>query len=115
MLGIGDKMSLNRTPSEILALLELTIESCLEIAKFDDRISKDERAIIDKLSEWRLEIENQIMEILEAPMNENDFRDIVQQLLTPVINSIFEQAKLDGIITSEEQALLDNILSKLKS
>lgn len=107
-------MNSNRSPSEILALLELTIDSCFEIAKTHEKITEGEKLIIDKLSEWKLKLEPQIMQTLEAPLDKHDFRDIVQQMLDPVIDSVIEQAQSDGVITPEEQQLLDNIMAKLK-
>ncbi|MFX1535298.1 MAG: TerB family tellurite resistance protein [Promethearchaeota archaeon] len=106
---------MKRSPGEIIALLELTIDSCLEIAKIDDSISEDEKAIIDKLTEWKLKLEPQIMEILEANLDESDFYDIFHQLLSPVVDAVFEQARMDGKITEEEQKLLDNIVDKLRA
>ena len=104
----------NRSPREIIALLELTIDSCFEIAKVDDNIPPKEKAIIDKLSEWKLKLEPQILHTLQAPMDEKDFRDILHQFLQPVIDSVVEQAKIDGVITPKEQKLIDNIIEKLK-
>jgi uncharacterized membrane protein YebE (DUF533 family) len=102
-----------RKKSDILTLLELTIESCFEIAKRKGEITAKERAIIDKLGEWKLRLEPQIMQTLEAPMDEKDFYDVLHQFLRPVIESVIEQAKADGVITAEEQRLIDIIIEKL--
>lgn len=99
--------------SEILALLELTIDSCFEIAKKEGDISSEEQAILDKLGEWKLKLEPQIMQTLQAPMDEKDFYDVMHQFLRHVIDSVIEQARVDGVITADEQRLIDNVIEKL--
>ncbi|MFW9780239.1 MAG: hypothetical protein ACFFE8_15435 [Candidatus Heimdallarchaeota archaeon] len=102
-----------RKKSEILAILELTIDSCFEVAKSWGTISPEEKAIIDKLGEWKLKLEPQVMQTLEAPMDDKDFYDVMHQLLRPVIDSVIEQAKANGVITAHEQRLIDTIVEKL--
>lgn len=104
-------MSLYRKPEDITALIEMTIDSCLSI--LTDSISEDEQAILDKLSEWKLNLAPQLMHIFEAPLDASDFKDILRQSIRPVIDSVVEEAKSDGVITAKEQRLIDVIVDKL--
>ncbi|MHA2364630.1 MAG: hypothetical protein ACXAC7_11790 [Candidatus Hodarchaeales archaeon] len=100
-----------RSPKEIIALFELTIESYFEHSK--DALTAEEKAILDKLSEWKVKLEPQLMHIFESAMSPYDFKDILRQTMKPVIDSVFEQAKANGVVTSQEQKLLDHIVQKL--
>ena len=104
--------SLYRTPKDITALLEMTIDSCLAI--MTDSISDDEQKILDKLSEWKLKLAPQLMHVFEAPLDVSDFKDLLRQSIKPVIDSIVEEAKSDGVISDKEQRLIDVIVEKLK-
>jgi len=112
MTGFKKVGEILKKKSEILALLELTIDSCFEIAKTGG-VTPEEKAIIDKLGEWKLKLEPQIMQTLQAPMDERDFYDVLHQFLRPVIDSVIEQARVDGVITADEQRLIDNVVEKL--
>ena len=101
-----------RDPAEIRALLELTIDSCLAICGQD--LSPEEQFIIQKLRDWEVKLENQLMHLYEANLDPIEFKDIVNQTLGAVIDSVFEQARTNGTITPNEQKLLDNIVAKLK-
>lgn len=105
-------MSQYRTPEDITALIEMTIDSCLAI--MTDSISQEEQKILDRLSEWKLKLAPQLMHIFEAPLDVGDFKDLVRQAIKPVIDSIVEEAKSDGVITEKEQRLIDIIVNKLK-
>lgn len=101
-----------REPAEIQALIELTIDSCLEIC--GQELTPEEQSIIQKLREWEVKLESQLMHLYEANLDPIEFKDIVNQTLGAVIDSVFEQARIDGTITPNEQKLLDNIVAKLK-
>ena len=105
-------MSQYRSPEDITALLGMTIDSCLAI--MTDSISEDEQKILDRLSEWKLKLAPQLMHIFGAPLDVGDFKDIVRQAIKPVIDSIVEEARSDGIITEKEHRLIDIIVAKLK-
>ena len=98
-----------RKIEEITALLEMTIDSCLDLTM--QNLSDDEKQIINRLNEWRdnFQIDNQIMQIFEAPISDIEFKDILRQVLKPILDDIFFKANEDGIITEREQAILDNV------
>ena len=104
---------MNRTTEDIMALLELTIDSCIELCA--NNMTTEEKIIIYKLKNWerKLNLEIQHQHLLEAPMDDYEFKDVVNQITKPIIDSVFEQARADGVITPDERKLLDNIVSKL--
>lgn len=108
-------MNSYRSKQDILAILDLTIDSCLDLAS--SNMSDDEKKIIDRLKHWRenLVLDNQILHILEAPMDKLDFKNILKQVLNPIIADILEEAKEDGIISPKEQKLLDAIIKNFDS
>ena len=104
---------MNRKAEDIMALLELTIDSCIDLCA--KTMTPEEQHIIDKLKSWerKLNLEIQHQHLLEAPMDDYEFKDVVNQITKPIIDSVFEQARSDGVITPDEHLLLDNIVSKL--
>ena len=102
---------LYRTPEDITALIEMTIDSCLSISA--EAITEDEQKIVDKLSEWKVKLAPQLMHMFEAPLDVSEFKDLLRQSLKPVIDDVVETAKDDGVITEKEQKLIDIIVKNL--
>ena len=53
------------------------------------------------------------MHLFEAPMDVGDFKDILRQTIKPVIDSLVEEAKSDGVISEKEQKILDVVINRL--
>ena len=104
-------MSQYRKPDDITTLIELTIEDCLQI--FQGELDDEAQALLDKLSEWKVNLQPQLMHVFEAPLDVGDFKDILRQTLKPVIDSLVEEAKSDGVITEKEQKILDVVIKRL--
>lgn len=108
-------MSSYRSEQDILAILDLTIDSCLTLASLN--MTDDEKNIIKRLNHWRenFKLEDQILHILEAPMSNIEFKDILKQILNPIIEDVLDHAKQDGVISPQEQKLLDTIIKNFDS
>ena len=98
-------MSLYRKPEDITTLIEMTIEDCVNM--FQGEIEEDAQILLDKLTEWKVTLQPQLMHVFEAPLDVGDFKDILRQTMKPVIDSLVEEAKSDGVITEKEQKILD--------
>ena len=103
---------LYRSPEDITALFELTIDEILQIVAESD-LTSGEQAILDHLSSAKLKLQPQLMHLFEAPMDDIDFKDIMRDTLKPVIDASFDHARSDGIITEREQKILDTIVLRL--
>lgn len=106
---------LYRTPEDITTLIEMTIDDCLQIfqGELESTLDDDSKALLDKLSEWKVNLQPQLMHVFEAPLSISDFKDILRQTLKPVIDSLVEEAKSDGVITDKEQKILDVVVKRL--
>jgi hypothetical protein len=103
-------MNSYRTIDDISALIDLTIDSCLDLVS--SSMSEGQKNIIDRLNDWKgnFKLDNQILHILEAPMSDIEFKDILKQVLMPIMDDLLKYAEQDGVITPKEQNLLDHII-----
>lgn len=100
-----------RKPEDITTLIEMTIDDCLQI--FQGEVDEESQRLLDKLSEWKVNLQPQLMHVFEAPLDVGDFKDILRQTIKPVIDSLVEEAKSDGVITEREQKILDVVVQRL--
>lgn len=100
-----------RKPEDITTLIEMTIDDCLQI--FTGEVDEESQRLLDKLSEWKVSLQPQLMHVFEAPLDVGDFKDILRQTLKPVIDSLVDEARSDGVITEREQKILDVVVSRL--
>ncbi len=100
-----------RKPEDITTLIEMTIEDCLQI--FQGEVDEESQRLLDKLSEWKVNLQPQLMHVFEAPLDVGDFKDILRQTIRPVIDSLVDEAKSDGVITEREQKILDVVVNRL--
>ena len=101
----------NREPSEIIALLDLIIDSRFEI--FGVEFSDYEMEIINRVRKSKLVIDNKLLHIFEAPLNPIDFKDLINLMINTIIESAFEEAVKNGTISEVEEEIIVNLLSKL--
>lgn len=103
---------MNREPKDILALLKLTLDSYFEHSKVG--LTDEEQRIINRLDNWELTLDDQVMHLFESPMSNREFHDVVRQMLGPIVNSVFLKAKQEGVVPTDEHHCLDQIEQKLK-
>ncbi len=77
-----------------------------KIALFDDVISGDEQAIIDKIADQMKNMQEQIVQVLESELHDEEFNDLLMDCLNDTIVNVEKVAMLDGIITEDEKKLL---------
>ena len=104
---------LYRKPEDITTLIEMTIDDCLQIFQGELELDEDAKKLVDKLSEWKINLQPQLMHLFEAPMDVGDFKDILRQTIKPVIDPLVEEAKSDGVISEKEQKILDVVINRL--
>ena len=90
------------------------IESTKIIALKDDLISKNEADLLDILKNEMEEIELELQGKMEnMDLTYDDLYNKVKSYATEVFSKVTAKAKEDGKITSDEMAILTNIISKL--
>jgi len=93
-----------RTPDEILSQIESTIHQYVET--FQDTLSEDERIIIEKIKEFKVNIEAHLMDIFQNSISDSELEELIDFTLHPVIDIMTKQARADGIITPNEERIL---------
>ena len=100
-----------RSAAEVMSILQLTITSCLALST--EFLEKKNRKFAEKLASWTPLIENQVLAIFEAPLSNLEIKDLLRLVMRPVLDDVLQQALEDGVITLEEQQLLDIINKNL--
>lgn len=102
-------MNLYRSSTDINQLIMVLVDSYL--SSLVTKVGKKESLIIEKLLTIETDIAPQIMKIFESPLNNTHFKDLVNQLMIPLVNERIEEAHLRGIITAQEAELMIIVLS----
>lgn len=92
-----------RTSAEIAKKISTIIENYID--SYTD-ITEDERKIIDKIKEWDVKVERQIMEIFQSSLDEEEFDELLEISLHTVVDLMTQQAKEDGVITEHEERII---------
>ena len=103
------KVNLYRSPNDIHMLMEVLIDSYF--ASRSTNIGQKQQIIMDKLNSLEINIPTQLMNILESPLNKADFKDLVDQLIRPMIFELIEKAHLENILTKSESELMNLVIS----
>ncbi len=103
-----------RNRREISKILEEVCVSLKEVALEDNEITSEEQAILDIVNTGIANLEEQIFQMLESELDETEFVDLVTEVFNDIIKNVVNEAKLDGIITSDEQKLIDKLRSFVK-
>lgn len=95
------------------ALKELLVSST-EIAFKDGQITSDEAALLESLGEHLINIESELLsviELLDEGMSEDEIKKRIKLLARDIIPSLTKIAEDDGIIMSDESAILSQLLN----
>ena len=106
-----NKLAKNREPTEIMALLDLTIDSRFEI--FGVEFSDYEMDLINRIRTAKLVIDTKLLHIFEAPLNPIDFKDLMNLVTNAIIESVFDEAFNNNVISEEEQKIAAYLKAKL--
>ncbi len=105
---------LYRNPDEIVNRINNSIQDYIDSYRGD--LSSDEQEIINKIKEWDIKVEHQLMEIFMASITDEEFDELLSMSLHSVVDLMKEQAKADGVITEKEERIInfmsDAILKK---
>ena len=108
MAILNSKQNMYRTSSDIYALVELMIDSYF--AYLESKVGKRELSIVNKLEELEIDISSQYMNIFQSRLNDIHFRDIINQLIIPMIHQLVDKAYENVSITKKEAELMNVIL-----
>ncbi|RMG30585.1 MAG: hypothetical protein D6732_16080 [Methanobacteriota archaeon] len=103
-----------RDRAEISTILNSVCIALKEVAMEDNEITQEEQAILDIVNTGISNLEDQILQMLESELDENEFVDLVTEVFNDIIKNVVNEAKLDGIITTDEQKLIDKLRSFVK-
>lgn len=95
---------LYRNPEEINDRINGVIKNYIDSYKGD--LTDDEKAIIEKIKEWDVKVERQIMEIFQNSISEEELDELLEYSLHSVVDIMTDQAKADGKITDHEQRII---------
>ena len=100
---------LYRNPDAIIDKINTSIRKYVESYKGD--LSTDEQLIIDKIKEWDVKLDHQIMDIFLSSITDEEFDELLEMSLHSVVDLMTVQAKADGVITPHEERII-NFMSK---
>lgn len=98
----------------VIKFLQEVCISLEEIALEDNQITDEEQAILDIVKTGTRNLEEQVIQMLESELEDNEFIDLVTEVFNDIIKNVVYEAKLDGVITSDEQRLIDRLRSYMK-
>ena len=95
---------LYRKPDEIASRINTLIQNYVDSYKED--LTTDEKLIIEKIKEWDIKVERQIMEIFQSSITDDEFDELLEISLHSVVDLMTKQAKEDGVITDHEERII---------
>ena len=105
-------MNQYRTRDVITLQIQDVIDTFLSFAS--SKLNSKESILVERLKSLELIITPQIMHVFEAPLDKHDFKDLVKQLITLVMDELIERAYKTGIITMKESEMIKNALDESK-
>ena len=105
-------MNQYRTRDVITLQIQDAIDSFLSFAS--SKLNSKESILVERLKSLELIITPQIMHVFEAPLDKHDFKDLVKQLITLVMDELIERAYKTGIITMKESEMIKIALDESK-
>lgn len=90
------------------------LRTLLDIARLDDRFSKDEKRLIDRIARDLKAYENAVDEALRDQILTADETQLLVQLHKRVLENAAKTAAQDNIITDEESAILKKLFDYFK-
>ena len=98
------------------ALKEL-LDSCIEVAFKDGQITQDEAALLESFGDHLINIETELEPIVhmvsEENLSEEEIKHRVLLIARDIIPELTKVAEKDGIIVSDEAAILNRVLKDI--
>ncbi len=98
-----------RDREEVFIHIKKLCDNLQAIALEDDQITDDEQAILDIVNNAIQNLEEQTIQIFESELDNDEFSDLLMEIFNDIVKNVVNTAKLDGVITSDEQKLIDRI------
>lgn len=92
------------------------INTSKETALIDGQITKDELELLDTFSSYLNKIDAELSDVLDFiddDISLEDFKKRIKLILREVLPELTKVAQKDGIITSDESALISKILNEI--
>ena len=102
------KMEYYRSPNDVTRLVELLIDDFL--VSLESKVGTKEALLINKIRKMEIIIPPQLMNILESPLDKIHFKDLINQLILPVIHELIEKAYINKILTKDELELMNIVI-----
>ena len=112
MVISSSNISHYRSPNDVNIIVELLIDDFFESLEL--KAGTKETLLIKKLKTMKIKISPQLKNILEAPLDKIHFKDLINQLIIPVIHDHIEKAYTNKILTKEEVELMNIVISDNK-
>ena len=112
MVISSSNISQYRSPNDVNIIVELLIDDFFSLLEF--KAGTKEKLLIKKLKKMKINISPQLKNILEAPLDKIHFKDLISQLIIPVIHDHIEKAYTSKILTREEAELMNIVVSDNK-
>jgi tellurite resistance protein len=100
-----------RSQEDVRAALRSLFDSSVQVAMADGVITADERAILDAVKDGVAAVDRQFMEMLNESHDDEAFQDLVGQIFGYIVGRATEVALGDGVITPDEQAIIENLVA----
>lgn len=76
------------------------------------KVTSKTALLIEKLKIIDLPIPTQIMHTFEAPLDKHDFRDLVKQLISVIMDNLIEKGLFIGVLNQDESEQIKNALDE---
>lgn len=100
----------NRNPDDINMLIQDVSDSFLTF--ISSKVNPTISSLVERLKTLELDITTQIMHTLEAPLDKHDFRDLVQQLISTIMDDLLEKAYSTSILSIDESKQIKSALNE---
>lgn len=104
-----------RSKESINTEINTLLKDLYTIAREDNIISLDEKFILDEINQGLKNLQIQVFQILESNLSDEEFNDILIDLLHDIIDNVVKTAEADGVITGDEKKLVDRIYGFVQS
>ncbi len=102
---------MHKSIEDIKKELNQLSESLESIALEDNQITEDEQAILDLVLRGITTLESQHLEILQTDLDDEEYKEIVLDFLRDLLYNAMNKAKEDGVVTPDEEKLLNKLES----
>ena len=97
---------MRRDASTIKNSLNIIIDKLMKIAMSDNILTSDEEALIQSIKTDLTQVEQQLLQVLESDLSDDEFEDLLHQLLHTSLQNATKKAMEDGVVNYDERNIL---------